>query len=158
MRLTILRHATAVDREDWDGDDADRPLTKRGAERCAEALDRCRPLVRAVEIWTSPWLRARQTAELAASAWKLPLREKAWLAGGAATPVEGMRRIDPAVDAVLVGHEPDLGVLIAYLVGARRPVALKKSGIAVLDGDARAGGMELRLLIAPKQVLAIADD
>jgi phosphohistidine phosphatase SixA len=33
----------------------------------------------------------------------------------------------------LVGHEPDLGLLAAWLLGAREPLVFKKGGIARID-------------------------
>jgi len=35
MKLYFLRHGIAVDREEWKGNDFDRPLTDEGRERMA---------------------------------------------------------------------------------------------------------------------------
>lgn len=150
MRLHILRHGKAVEREDWEGDDADRPLTRHGVDHAERMLAAIRPLVAASEILTSPWLRARQTAELASSMWHLPLREVAWLAGEAATAQEITVRLAALANVVLVGHEPDLGQLVRHLTGGR--IALKKCGCAVLDGKPEAGGMDLCALLTPRLV------
>jgi phosphohistidine phosphatase len=143
MLLTVLRHGKAVEREAWHGDDPDRPLTRDGLAACRKALAALGDVVSAEEVWTSPWKRARQTAELAAELWDLPLAECAWMAGEATES-----------EIVLVGNEPDLGRLVGHLLGGR-PVPLKKGGVAVLEGMPRPGQMELRLLIAPKQAIAI---
>src|SRR4051812_10479632 len=82
MRLYLLRHGPAVEREDWTGDDAERPLTTEGERATEKAIKGMRTLLRADEILTSPLRRARQTAELAAERLGLPLREAEWLAGG----------------------------------------------------------------------------
>ncbi len=156
MRLILLRHGVAVERGEWPGDDAERPLTKAGVHQATTTLKLVRPLVKAIEIWTSPWLRARATAELASAIWKLPLREAPWLAGEAATPKQVLDQLRTAPDVVLVGHEPDLGALIGHLIGAKS-VAMAKAGIAVLKGSPEAGGMELKLLLSPKAVATIYD-
>jgi len=157
MRLTILRHAVAVARTEWDGDDADRPLTKDGIARATRLLMQTRGLHRADEIWTSPWRRARATAELAAQLWKLPLTEVPWLAGGAATARERSTHLRSALDVVLVGHEPDLGELIGYLTGNTR-IGLAKAGLAVLKGAPVAGKMDLHVLLTPKTVETLVDE
>ena len=155
MRLTLLRHAAAVDQSEWHGDDASRPLTKSGKERAVAMLKQVRDLIDAGEIWTSPRLRARSTAELACGIWKLPLREMSWLAGGAASNDERVEQLVDADDVVLVGHEPDLGELIGHLIGSA-PLPLKKCGLALLKGEPLAGGMELIGLLAPKTVRTLS--
>ena len=46
MRLTLLRHGPAVDREKWSGDDADRPLTESGTELTTETIKAARDLIK----------------------------------------------------------------------------------------------------------------
>jgi phosphohistidine phosphatase len=156
MLLTILRHGKAVDRDAWHGDERDRPLTREGTSQMKQILRALAGTVQAEEIWTSPWKRARQTAELAAEAWDMPLAEHEWLAGEATEIPEWCAGLRGADELVLVGHEPDLGRLIGHLLGGR-PMPLKKGALAILEGLPRPGQMELRLLIAPKQVQQIAD-
>lgn len=156
MRLTLLRHGAAVDREEWQGDDPSRPLTKTGQSETQQMCKLIRKLVKAGEIWTSPWLRARQTAEIASDIWKLPLREFDWLAGGALSAAERAARLQPHTDVVLVGHEPDFGELARFLCGAQ--LELKKAGLVVLKGDPRQGAMALRSLLSPKMVLGLAGE
>lgn len=156
MRVTFLRHGKAADRESWQGDDAGRPLTKAGIEQAREVLRAVRDLVKADEIWTSPWLRARHTAELASGIWKLPLRECAWMAGDGGDPEEWTRRLEGAPDVVLVGHEPDLGRVIGHLLGGPA-LPLRKTGLAELDGEPREGGMILRAVLPPKWVMGLAE-
>ncbi len=157
MRLIVVRHADAVDHEAWTGRDEDRPLTKAGIEIAKDTFKATRRLGRkGTEIWTSPWPRARATAELLSALWGLPLREMAWLAGGSLPAQERAERLRPCPAPVIVGHEPDLGELIGYLIGAPA-IPLAKSGIAVLLGESAAAGMALRCLLSPKAVAAIAD-
>lgn len=156
MILTLVRHGKAAEREAWHGDDRDRPLTREGVAQCRSALRSLAGVVQAEELWTSPWKRARQTAELAAELWDLPLTEQPWMAGDGCEPPEWCRQLRSAGDVVLVGHEPDLSRLVGFLLGSK-PLPLKKGGVAVLEGLARPGQMELRMLVSPKAVIAIAD-
>ena len=66
MELVFLRHGAAADREDWKGDDADRPLTADGADRTKDVVRGLKALkVKPDVILSSPLLRARETAEIA---------------------------------------------------------------------------------------------
>ena len=156
MILTILRHGKAVEREAWHGDDRDRPLSREGLVQTRAALRALHGAIDAEEVWTSPWRRARQTADAVAEIWDLPLTECPWLAGESTEIPDWSRNLRGAGEVVLVGHEPDLGRFIGLMLGGR-PMPLKKAGIAVLEGLPRPGQMELRLLLGPKQAIAIAD-
>lgn len=155
MILTLLRHGKSAERDAWSGDDRDRPLTREGAAQVRSMLKAMAGTVQAEELWTSPWKRARQTAELAAELWDLPLTEQSWLAGGVCETPDWCRYLRTGGDVVLVGHEPDLGQLLGHLLGGR-PMPIKKGGMAILDGLPRPAQMELRLLVAPRHALAIA--
>jgi phosphohistidine phosphatase SixA len=43
MPLLLVRHASAGDREEWEGDDRERPLDKRGRRQAEELVERLRP-------------------------------------------------------------------------------------------------------------------
>lgn len=150
MRLCILRHSKAVSPKEWEGDDTLRPLTRGGVDTAHRVLAHVRPLLTASEILTSPWIRARQTAEIASDIWKLPLSEAPWLAGGAMTPSGCMSYIAAHADAVLVGHEPDLSELIQFLSGAQ--IQMKKCGLVMLKGSAEKNGMHIVSIVSPKIV------
>lgn len=156
MRLALVRHGRAVDRDDWDGDDADRPLTRDGQADIRIMGRLLAPVVRAAAIWTSPWARALRTAELLAEAWRLPLEVQEWLAGEAADPEDWLPKLRGQRDLVLVGHEPDLGEALALLLGADEPLPLKKGALALLEGSPRAGEMRLAMLLAPAEARRLA--
>lgn len=158
--LLLLRHGIASERHP-DQVDALRPLTPAGRERTTAVLQRLRQLELGGErLFSSPLLRARQTAELAVAAGLAPALELASALEPDADPrpllhwPEGVQRL------VLVGHEPDLGSLAAALIGAPAgTVLLKKAGIALLQIDpaalaaGRAPAACLRLLLGPRQLL-----
>jgi phosphohistidine phosphatase len=154
MELLFLRHGVAEARETWTGDDRSRPLTPQGRKAMTRAAKRLAELGLAPElIVTSPLVRARQTAEIAAAGLGLSDRlvEDDRLAPGfdaadLAGVIEG-RGVTGAV--MLVGHEPDFSETIAVLIGGGR-IVCKKGGLARVDVDASLQNGELVWLLPPK--------
>ena len=62
MRVYLVRHAHAGDREDWKGDDRARPLTGKG-RRQAQGLVRLLGDTGVERVLSSPFLRCVQTVE-----------------------------------------------------------------------------------------------
>lgn len=160
MTVYLVRHAIAEDRGPVWPDDHARPLTVRGAARMQQIARRLADRgVQVERIWSSPLVRALQTADILA-----PL----WTPAGTVEVVEALApghtpsHAGPALAArrasgpvALVGHEPDLGWLAAWMIGAESPVPFKKGGVArvdVPDGLA-AGAGRLVWLVTPKIVL-----
>jgi phosphohistidine phosphatase len=136
--LYLVRHAIAAERgEDWP-DDGKRPLTVRGISRFKEGIGGLKALEAAIdEIFTSPLVRAKQTADLLAAGieGKPTVKLLDALAPGHA-PAVVMAQLAKAARQrriALVGHEPDLGELAAYLIGARRPLPFRKGGMCRID-------------------------
>ena len=161
--LYLVRHAIAAERGDAYPDDDQRPLTKRGTARMRRAVRGFAGLNPGVDIvLTSPLLRARRTAEiLVAGLVPAPRLEalEALAPGHAPSDVAaalagyaGSRTI------ALVGHEPGLGTLAAWLTGAREPFAFRKGGIARIDVNALPPGQtgRLRWFATPKMLRALA--
>jgi 8-oxo-dGTP diphosphatase len=62
MPLLLVRHAWAGDRDEWEGDDRERPLDERGRKQADELVERLRPYP--IEaILSSPARRCVQTVE-----------------------------------------------------------------------------------------------
>lgn len=72
MPLVLVRHAWAGERDEWDGDDRERPLDARGEEQARELVARLEELP-IEEIQTSPYRRCVQTVEPLAAARGLEL-------------------------------------------------------------------------------------
>ena len=69
MQIIFLRHGPAGSRADWHGPDAERPLTDDGRGVVALVADvLARAGVAVDALLTSPLVRSRQTAEIAAAA------------------------------------------------------------------------------------------
>ncbi len=148
LDLYVVRHAVAVEASAFAGADADRPLTEEGCEKfkaIASVLSRFADPPR--HIWTSPLLRARQTAEILAKALEgVRVKETDLLACGAKPKkVLDLAAVAGDESAVVVGHAPDLGELIAYAIGSSAPLPLQKGAVAGLyfDGEVKEGGAEL---------------
>lgn len=103
MTIHLIRHAAAGSRADWEGDDQERPLSKRG-RRQAEAIGEALTTSGIDVLVTSSYLRCHQTLE--------PLAEHLGLAIDVCDPLTEGGAGPPALDALL-----DL-VARGYTVGA----------------------------------------
>ncbi len=156
MKLYFLRHAAALDGED----DARRPLSDTGrkqARKLARFLKRSGVVFDAA--YTSPLVRARQTAEIVMDIVNesAPLQAKATDALLNDIPVDEFDRwlavLPEAGDVLLVGHEPSLSQRVRRMLGVQRAEALPlaKGALACLKTiDRRAA--ELRFLVTPKSL------
>src|SRR6185503_18168837 len=132
--------------------DADRPLTKEGAKKTRAAAEGLKRLGLEFDgILTSPWLRASQTAQIAAKVLRMEDRLENL------PELEGDRSVDDLLKALgnasgskllLVGHQPQMGETISRLVCAdgHADVDLKKSGAAAVEVDNVAAPTTGRLL------------
>lgn len=153
----LLRHADAGDSATWVGDDADRPLSKKGrrqARRLGRHLDDLG--VKVDILLTSPLIRAADTARLVGKQIGVKPSEDQRLAGGfdAAGFRELVRDLDgPAPAVMLVGHDPDLSSMASWLANA--PLALRKGALVRIDlpsRDIAAGSGALRWLLPPDAI------
>jgi broad specificity phosphatase PhoE len=78
----LLRHVSAGDREDWDGDDRLRPLDARGRRQAAELVELLGPLGLR-RVVSSPYVRCVASVEPLAAALGLPVEQDDRLAEGA---------------------------------------------------------------------------
>ena len=122
MTAVLLRHASAGDRSDWDGDDRLRPLDARG-RRQALALVELLPPLGIRRVLSSPYTRCAETVEPLAAALGLPLELDDRLVEGAGAAAAELLAEDGVVACT---H----GDVVERLLG--RP--LKKGASAVLDG------------------------
>ena len=152
MEIWLLRHAAAEDRAD-SGRDSDRALTPEGTERArAVALGLAALEPGILRVITSPYRRARQTADAAAAALGLPgsVSESRALEPEN-DPQEILREVSAGSgDVLLVGHQPHLGSLLGLLVGGERvEIPMKKAAVARVTLTGRWSGT-LRALLPPR--------
>ncbi|MDQ6748195.1 MAG: histidine phosphatase family protein [Candidatus Dormibacteraeota bacterium] len=81
MKVFLVRHADAGDREAWPGDDASRPLNARGRDQ-AEALARALGAEGVERVLSSPYLRCVETVQPLTRARQLPVELEEALAEG----------------------------------------------------------------------------
>jgi phosphohistidine phosphatase len=158
MRLLIIRHAIAVERGTTEVPDDERPLTRKGIRRFrAAARGLARLLPRPDMLFTSPLLRARQTARIAARAWGGPDPvEAVALAGGEFEEVaETVGGFPEKALVALVGHEPQLSEMVARLLGGAdaERLVFKKGGAALLNVPGRLEEGGALLFFLPPRVL-----
>lgn len=159
--LLIVRHAIAEERRPGVADGA-RHLTEEGVERmklAARGVHRLLPKLD--QIYTSPLLRAGQTADIVSREYgALPVVTLKSLAPPQDTGrlIETINGIDARCVA-LVGHEPGLSQLVAALICRDHGggIVLKKGGMALLHFAGPVGGGEgtLQWLLRPKQLRVI---
>ena len=152
-QLWLLRHGEAVPHESKPDDD--RELTARGERQAVAAGAALARLgVEFAACYTSPKVRARDTARLACEALNVAPREADSLRDGFDRDDAFELLVEHPADArvLAVGHEPSLSQLVHDLTGAQ--VDLKKGGMVALTMD-RVGG-ELLVLLRPREVETLA--
>jgi phosphohistidine phosphatase len=161
MRVILFRHGIALDREDPRcPPDPARPLTGRGRKRTQAAVRGLARLeARPDRILSSPYVRALQTAEVAADALGH---------GGAIQTEDALRPVqDPqpliarlsemdAETVLCVGHNPNLNELLAALTGRTGSFTwLRKAGAACVTLDGGTGTLEW--LLEPKALRRLGE-
>jgi len=131
MQLYFLRHAQA---EDGEGDDQQRNLTPQGKKR-AEKLARVMAALglQPAHIYSSPRVRAHQTAVIVAAALHLPVevREEVNLDFNQQAVDYLIADLDPSDEVLFVGHEPSLSSVVQELTGAT--ITMKRGSLARVD-------------------------
>lgn len=111
MELYLMRHGEAVSRHEWDRDDSARPLSEQGKKDLEAALPFIKKSGFTVEIAiTSPYIRAKQTAEMICSSLgKTPLKDPRLASGASiADYKQVINDHKKAMSILIIGHMPDL--------------------------------------------------
>jgi phosphohistidine phosphatase len=163
-QLFLVRHAIAAERGDKWPDDAKRPLTHQGAARMRTAAEGLSAIgVRPDVVVTSPLARAEQTADILVKGLggeaRLVTAPALAPGGSPAAVADAVSTLAKGRSIAIVGHEPGLGELAAWLVGARQPLPFKKGGVCRIDvadwpPTARSG--TLVWFATPKMLRALA--
>jgi phosphohistidine phosphatase len=167
MDLYILRHAIAVERGTAGYEkDFERPLTPDGEEKLRRVCKAMRNLELSFDlILSSPYVRARETAEQVSNALglhkKLELRDSLGADDSPRELIAELARLDPAPGSLLlVGHEPGLSTTVSLLIsGVAKPsISLKKAGLCKLTTEKIKVGRcaTLEWLLTPRQMLLMA--
>jgi len=163
VNLYILRHGIAAERGTRGfKTDADRPLTPKGKRQLRQIATAMKNLdLRFNLILSSPFLRARQTAEIVAESLKLKrglaFSDELTPNGDPKALIRQLNELETAPEnALLVGHEPYLSRLVALLISGKTAVTidLKKGGLCRLEANSLHFGRCATLvwLLTPKQM------
>jgi len=162
MELYFLRHGEAADRSHSGAThDSERPLTADGLkqmQQIAKGMKRLGVVFDA--IFSSPYLRARQTAEIIAAHCEFKGKTEYT---EVLTPnaefrdfVELLKKFDGDKRILFVGHQPGLGGFVSSLISGDHHISinLKKGGLCRVDTSelGTAALAYLEWLLTPEQI------
>jgi phosphohistidine phosphatase len=152
-QLWLLRHGEAVPHDSKP--DGDRELTPRGERQAIAAGEGLAQLgVEFDACYTSPKIRAVQTAQLACKALNIEPTEEESLADGfdRDDALELLLRHGADARVLVVGHEPSFSQVVHDLIGGR--IDFKKGGVAAVRAERTNG--ELLVLLRPRELESLA--
>ena len=166
MKLLLLRHAIAEEREDFartGKDDRLRPLTDEGRKKMKQGARGLRQVLPGIDLLaTSPLTRAAQTGAIVDSVYgglsEVEIEELA----PEATPTDFLRwlRKQKAETLAAVGHEPSISLLLSWLLtgSERRIFSFRKGGACLIEftGEVGAGTATLLWALTPGQLRDLA--
>jgi phosphohistidine phosphatase len=169
MNLYLMRHgiAVAADQPEIESDSG-RPLTAKGIKRMRQAARGLRRLGLSFDtVLTSPFVRARQTAEIVAESLGLEdrLEEISELTTESSVDrlMSGLVRFQDRKHLLLVGHNPLLGHAASFLIAGKKEIRLelelKKGGLCRIEIDSLPPGTPgtLHWFLTPKQLRQLGD-
>ena len=167
MEILLFRHGIAIDRADPAcPPDAERALTNKGRKRTKAAARGIKILGYSVDqVISSPFVRARQTADIAAAALGVKGDVRVtdallWDAEPARlrTELSELAARAKGPECVLcAGHAPHLDVFLAHMLGVPPITELKKAGLAILEsGFTEPGDASLVAVYPPRALRALA--
>lgn len=148
MLVILMRHGEAVEGDTLGGaailGDSGRALTGKGRTQTREAAEwlnartkKAKKGERVAMVWTSPLVRAVQTAEIVASGLELSdevaVRPELMPGVDVKQVLSALSGHQASKPLLLVGHEPQLSRLAASLLGEHHFAGFKKSGIAAIE-------------------------
>lgn len=158
MDCILFRHGIAVDRDEWTGDDSERPLTRDGVEKTRQAAAGLLRLgIVPTHVLSSPLARALETAQIIVEGFRAgPHVQRCDGLVPDAPPEEliaALSELPQDSCVICVGHEPHLGKAAGVMV-AGKPAAglsLKKAGACCIrfEDVPKAGAGSLRWWLTP---------
>lgn len=163
MKIILVRHAIAEDRLSFQSrnkDDGLRPLTRKGKKRMRKGSLGLRWMIPRIDyLLSSPLVRAAQTAEILALTYPEATRVRATCLAPGGEPQEvadELQRLPQDSTVVLVGHEPDLSVLAAWLCNgsAFSFLDFKKGAACLLESITQPGPAStmMQWALTPRQL------
>jgi len=165
MDCLFYRHGIAIERQEWSGQDEDRPLTDKGAARTRESGKGLLTLrIRPTDILSSPLTRARETAailqSLIRSKPKIRICTELDPTAAPGTLFSLLNALPSDAVVLCIGHEPHLSLAAGILLTGKpcSGLSLKKAGACLIHLDESvkpaAGRLEWWLTAAQLRALA----
>ena len=165
MNIYFLRHGIAADMGPPGQGDAGRPLTAEGKEKMRQIARGMKSLeIKHPVVWTSPYRRALETAQIVSQAMRSPkkpfLFEPLEPMGDPRFLVQELIKKSASLqDIMIVGHEPYLSSLISVLAFGSETgaVEMKKGSLCKVSANSLCYGAcgRIEWLLAPKQLIAL---
>jgi phosphohistidine phosphatase len=164
MHCVLLRHGIAVDREEWKGNETDRPLSEKGIKRTGQVARGLVALgIAPTHLLTSPLARAHETARMLQETFggkpAIKLCDELLPDAPPDEFLPIVHALPPHACAICVGHEPHLGETAGLLLFGK-PVAglsLKKAGACLIEipHPIKAGRGRLHWWLMPGQLRSL---
>jgi phosphohistidine phosphatase len=168
VEILVVRHAIAAEPVAWAATgrpDSERPLTEKGRRlmrRNARGIAAAAPWLHAIA--SSPFTRALETATILAREYReLEVTAVTSLASGGSREelLEWLESRDDEERIALVGHEPDLGLFVGWLIGGNTigAIEMKKGGACLLRfaGHPAPGKGALHWFLPPSMLRQLGD-
>jgi phosphohistidine phosphatase len=164
MKILIVRHGNAEERENWNAigkSDFLRPLTKKGLYRFAETVKGLSHFVDHIDyIYSSQLTRAVQTMDILQGYYHQATHEiiKELNPGEGYKKMEKLLSIHKNSDVIaLVGHQPELSLMCSHFISSDESTGIrfKKGGIALINYENGHG--ELQWLLTQKQLSYLSE-
>ncbi len=164
MDCLLMRHGIAVERDEWKGLEADRPLTERGAKRVVQVAAGLNRLgVQPTHVFSSPLIRAIETAKIVHRL--LRVRSAVQIVDELlpdAPPdrlLSILHDLQPETCVLYIGHEPQLGIAASCMLSGRATASfpMKKAGACLIELPipVKPGRGVLRWWLKPSQLRAM---
>ena len=139
MRLLFIRHAKALDRKEWKGDDLLRPLSPAGIKKAREFFSKLPKIYTIDIILSSKATRAIQTADILKEFYPNSKYFETSKLNPGAKPLnfeELIEKFRSYENVAFIGHEPDFSYAIAHLVGCEElSIKIRKASVVELIGE-----------------------
>lgn len=164
MDCILIRHGIAVEPEEWEGSEENRPLTEKGKKRVRQAaaglaMLGCKP----THLLSSSFVRSYDTARLLRTllcpSLKVETRDELGVGSSPELCLPLFRSLPAESVVICVGHEPLLGALASILLCGKSTsnFPLKKAGAGLIrfEGPLKPGQGLLRWWLQPAQLRAL---
>jgi len=154
MIVVFIRHGKAEPKTE-EKPDKERELTEEG-RKDIETLASILPIM-PKKVYTSPYKRAMQTAEIIANTWKIPIEIREELSPENMS-IESIRKLELSDGEILVGHAPSIEDVVSKLIGSGKIDMSSGSAACIEVEEIKEGGGTLLFLISRDVIRKIREN